>query len=258
MSKVRSLECFIKNIEKLKEDIFRIELDSEYLAKNSLPGQFLHIKVDENLTLLRRPFSIHRVEKGCAIFILFRVRGKGTQILSQKQGQIINVLGPLGGGFVFPKRLKREEVIILAGGGLGIAPLYFLAQKLIERFERNKIICILGFKDKKEVICEEDFESLKVKSYIITEQQGIKKNLPDFLEKFVEGKEGYIYCCGPKEMMKSIKEKKFKDFKVQVSLENFFGCGVGVCGACSILTKKGIKKVCKDGPVFDLEKLIDF
>ncbi len=255
MSKIKILECPIKNVESVTKDTFKIELESEYLAKNSYPGQFLHIKIDEDLSL-RRPFSIHRIKKN-RVLVLFKVRGRGTSLLSKKQkNQKLNVIGPLGRGFKIPKVLKEGEIIILAGGGLGIAPLYFLAQKIKDlKFKKNKIFCILGFKEKKDVICEEDFKSLGFKTYIVTEKTGVKKNLVDFLEEFVKNKKGYIYLCGPKEMINSLKEKKFKDFKIQVSLENFLGCGIGMCKACSILTKEGTKLVCKDGPVFDIEDL---
>ena len=126
MKQLKVKTAFIK---KIKPDVFLLGLDSNYLAKAAKPGQFLHIKVDDKTTILRRPLSIHKIEKNL-IYILFRVRGRGTKLLSKcKRGDIFDVIGPLGNGFCVPRSTSHVQNILVAGG-MGIAPLVFLAEKL--------------------------------------------------------------------------------------------------------------------------------
>jgi len=119
----------VKKVEKIKEDVYLLSFSSPYLAKKSAPGQFLHIKIDP-ATLLRRPFSVHKI-RGNDIFILFRIRGKGTNLLSQyKKGNYLDILGPLGNGFNYSKSIKRNCQHVIVAGGMGVAPLIFLGEKL--------------------------------------------------------------------------------------------------------------------------------
>ncbi|MFH1504337.1 MAG: dihydroorotate dehydrogenase electron transfer subunit [Candidatus Omnitrophota bacterium] len=255
-SKLKQLKVKVKEIRKVKEDVFLLSFFSAYLAKQACPGNFLHLKI--NSVILRRPFSIHKVEKD-KVFILFRVRGKGTKVLSEsKNGDVLDIIGPLGKGFEIG-RLTSDLVNVLVAGGIGVAPLMFLAQKL----DKGKNMILLGAKNKKEVLCEQEFKKLGFKTYIATEDgiKGIKGTvldlLKDLLANFGFQSQVNIYSCGPAEMFYAMKKivEKYPRVNCQVSFEQFMGCGLGTCCGCTIETKNGYKKVCKDGPVFDLEAI---
>jgi len=125
--RMKLLRVKVNSIHKMKPDIYCVGLSNSFLAKKSLPGQFLHCRLRNPGTLLRRPFSIHKIE-GNNVFILFKIKGEGTFLLAQyKKGDWLDVLGPLGNGFSIR---KLPGQCILAAGGLGVAPLLFLAARL--------------------------------------------------------------------------------------------------------------------------------
>ena len=250
----KELTVRVKKISKVKNDIFLLSFDSVYISKKAYPGQFIHIKIIK--TILRRPFSIHCV-KGKTVFVLFRIRGRGTKILAEyKTGDKLNMIGPLGKGFSLNIKSSRN---ILLGGGLGVAPLVFLADRLKEL----KPIIILGAKNKDEVICVDKFKRRGSKVYLVTEDGSIGKKgtavdiLKSFFNKFNKSDKINLYACGPEGMFKGIRKAigNNKNVNCQVSFEQFMGCGIGVCCGCTIETKNGYKKVCKDGPVFDINDI---
>ncbi|MBU1121886.1 MAG: dihydroorotate dehydrogenase electron transfer subunit [Candidatus Omnitrophota bacterium] len=268
--KPKQVTVKVDKIERVKTDVFLLSFVSGYLAKESRPGNFLHIKV--NSTILRRPFSVHKVS-GNKIYVLFRIRGRGTDILSRyKKGEILDIIGPLGNGFEVrrPKtedrRLKTGIQNILIAGGIGVAPLMFLAQHFTKTLNTNHqplITILLGAKNKKEVLCEQELKKLGCKVYVATEDgsKGIKGTVIGLLERSLwtrePGTQTNLYSCGPKEMFWNINQilEGRKDVNCQVSFEQFMGCGLGICCACTIETKNGYKKVCKDGPVFDIRDI---
>ena len=249
----KELKVKVKDVSKIQPDVFLLSFDCPYLAKNSYPGQFLHIKVKK--VILRRPFSIHNV-KNNTVYILFRVRGRGTAALAQyKKGDSLNILGPLGRGFSYPPDKVKDATNLLIAGGLGVAPLMFLATKL----KKYKPIVILGEKSKKDILCEKEFKTLGCKVYISTDDgsRGTKGNVVDVLKKIkIRGKVN-MFSCGPQAMFKKMNEviKKKKDVNCEISFEQFMGCGIGTCCGCTIETKNGYKKVCKDGPVFKIKEI---
>ena len=96
---MKELEVRIEILKKLKSQVYLLGFKSFYIAKRASPGQLLHLKVDNKVTILRRPLSIHKIEEDI-VYILFRVRGRGTKVLSQyKKGDTLNIIGPLGNGF---------------------------------------------------------------------------------------------------------------------------------------------------------------
>lgn len=255
-------------IEKIKPDVYLLGLDSRYLAKTAKPGQFLHIKIDNKFTILRRPLSIHRIKKNI-IHILFRTRGRGTLLLANcKKGDIFDVIGPLGNGFMFsPQPAARSpQNSILIAGGMGVAPLVFLADSLVRSPQpavSSENLVLLGAKNKEEILAEKEFKKLRFKIYIATDDgsRGFKGNVVGLLKKTLSTIDRRLstnlYACGPKEMFFEIKKvlEKYPHIRAQVSFEQFMGCGLGVCCGCVIETKAGYKKVCKDGPVFDLNEI---
>jgi len=199
----------IKNY-KIKENYFKIVLSNPYLAKNSQPGQFLNIKIDEDI-FLRRPFSIHRV-KGNNLEILYEVVGKGTETLSKKKkGEYLDVIGPLGNGFNYQLPITNYQLPILVAGGIGVAPLAFLAQKLkeIPNSKSQIPIVLIGAKNKNKILGEEEFKRWGFEVKIATDDgsRGFKGNVSDLLKHILSTMNyelSTIYACGPYPMLKEI------------------------------------------------------
>jgi len=235
------------------------------IACSVLPGQFITVQCGD-LTL-RRPFSIHQVSSR-EIAILFKVTGKGTLWLSQQQkGDKMDILGPLGKGFSIEPEAKN---LLLVAGGIGIAPLVLLAQHAPSQCQVTLIhgastvaqLYPFSSTDKRQ---SRLLPSLKGVQFVpVTEdgsigQKGIATDiLPDFLNWADQ-----MYACGPVDMYRAIeklllraKRSNLKLTNCQVSLEVRMGCGFGACYGCTINTKKGLKQVCHDGPVFDLDDII--
>lgn len=217
-------------------------------------GQFLEIRVTENIEpLLRRPISIFNIEEDIVEFI-FQVKGKGTEILSTKQeGEEIDILGPLGKGTF---NFQNKQNIAIIGGGIGIFPLYELAK------EANKITNVnmyLGFRSKDFVVLEDEYRKVSNKFVLTTDDgtYGEKGFAINFLKQDIEdGKIDGIYACGPLPMLKAV-QSLAKEYKIpcQISLEERMGCGIGVCLGCAVKVNAGEElvytHVCKAGPVFD-------
>jgi dihydroorotate dehydrogenase electron transfer subunit len=229
------------------------------------PGQFITVRCDR--FTLRRPFSVHQASSR-EIAILFKVTGKGTAWLSQRQaGEQIDILGPLGKGFTIAPRAKN---LLLIAGGIGIAPLAFLMQ---HASPQHQITLIHGASTAAQLY---PFSSTRTRSsklphlpegvqfIAVTEDGslGHKGMATDILPAFLDWAD-QLYACGPLDMYKAMadmspttKLSKTKINRCQVSLEIRLGCGFGVCYGCTINTKKGLKQVCRHGPVFELDDII--
>jgi len=239
-------------------------LQAPKITKESLPGQFLNIKVNDAYEpLLRRPLSIHRV-KGANIELLYEVVGRATQVLShRKPGEYLDVIGPLGNGFTL--NTNHKTLNILVAGGMGVAPLIFLAEKLMEIKDQNakiKNLILLGAKSKNEILCEREFQELGCEMQVSTDDgsRGFKGKVTDLLRNLVSSIEyrvSSIHACGPRPMLKEISRisKKY-NIPSQVSLEEHMACGIGACLGCVVNTKDGFKRVCKEGPVFNADEII--
>lgn len=255
--------------EKLKSDIFRLKFFCPEIAEGAKPGNFVHIRISQNTTpLLRRAFSIFDVDLKKKTFdILFKVVGLGTKILSEKKiGHGLDVLGPLGNSFFVP---SKEQKLVLVAGGMGIAPLMFLAIYLVknEKIEPKKINFLYGEKTKNRFVCRDKLKKLKVKTILTTEDgtKGFKGKVTDLFLKNRKKpsfeKNCFIYSCGPQKMMKKMSElSKKHDFFCQLSLETHMPCGLGACFGCVVKYKENdttstYKRVCVDGPVFDAREV---
>lgn len=261
MNFMKDIRAKIISNKKVSHVYYNMSLDAPYIARLAKPGQFTQIKCNDSFEpLLRRPFSIHRVNRN--IEILYETVGKGTEILSnKKEGDKIDVLGPLGNGFTLPRATNGEPRAIIIAGGIGAAPLVYLAEELTKK--KIKTIVLIGAKTKNLILCEKDFKKATPEVYVSTDDgtygsQGFVSKLFHKILKTTESKfETIVYVCGPYEMLKCIanicQERKFE---CQVSLEEKMACGIGVCLGCAIKTKSGTKLACKDGPVFNAEELI--
>ncbi len=244
--------------KRIKGNYFHLVLRAPKMTKETLPGQFINIKVNDAYDpLLRRPFSIHRV-KGANIELLYEVVGQATESLShRKPGEYLNIIGPLGNGFT--PDTKRRALNILIAGGMGVAPLMFLAEKLTQ----SKVTVLIGAKTKDQLLCEKDFKGLGCNVKIATDDgsKGFKGKVTDLLRSFLrttnDERRTTIYACGPKPMLKEISRiSKKHNIPAQVSLEEHMACGIGVCLGCVVNTKEGFRRVCKEGPVFNGDEII--
>ncbi len=251
--------------EKLSEKIFKLTLSSSYISKNAKPGNFVHIKVSPHpYPLLRRAFSLHYVNIQKKSFdILFKVVGKGTEILSEKSPEdTLDLLGPIGNSFSLP---PKGKMVMLVAGGMGIAPLWFLFTNLIKKIDKERLLFFLGAKTKKELLYCEKLKELGANLRVTTDDgsYGTKGLVTDvFLKEIKKGKAGskklMVYSCGPEEMLKKMSEiSKRYDLPCQISLEGSMACGVGACWGCVVrLANGGYKRVCIDGPVFDAREVV--
>jgi len=233
---------------------FLIRLEDPVIATEARPGQFVTISCAQEL-LLRRPLSIHRVEGQKQIDVILAVVGSGTKWLSEREkGEKVDLLGPLGNGFsMYPSSNK----LLLVAGGIGIAPLAFMAQEGVRNGKTVKLL--LGARSKNRLYPRELLPE-GITTVIATEDgsQGEKGKVTDILPGYIDWAD-QIFACGPIAMYQSISRQTKhwqKPKPVQISLEVTIGCGVGACFGCSIRTAKGMRRVCRDGPVFDLDEVM--
>ncbi len=268
--------------QKVAPDHFKMVLGLNGFKGEIKPGQFFHIRAGSDYDpLLRRPLSFHRVgDKPNIIELLYKVVGKGTQLMSRRsKGTYLDVIGPLGNGF---KIEKAQRNFIIVAGGIGVAPFLALCDELA-KFRKKSITVILGAKFADYIVCEKEFKDLGADVLIVTEDgskgtKGLATDvLVDVIKRFdLRGTIGPladkdtsgitigsyhplvgVYTCGCKDMLKEIaKICKYYKLKVQASLEERMGCGLGACLGCVVNTINGYKRVCKDGPVFDLEEIV--
>ena len=233
-------------------------LSSSGISKNSAPGQFYMIETASSYDpLLKRPFSILKQKSGAAHF-LYRIKGKGTEKMRQmKNGASVSVLGPLGHGYPLP---GKNLIPILIAGGIGIASLFPLAEKL----GKNAYL-FYGGRTKEELLMLDELKGM-VKELIISTNDGSageKGTVVDVLKDYLVASQlsalssHLIYACGPSPMLEAVSmlatEKGIKGY---ISMEENMACGVGACLGCTVKTKKGYKRVCKEGPVFPIEEIV--
>lgn len=257
----------------LSRGTYLLWLDAPGIAAAVRPGQFITIRCGDHM--LRRPFSVHRIEfppfsvggkplaRG-AIAVLYRVAGSGSRWLAGRlQGDRLDVLGPLGNGFSVDS--SAGHVLLLAGG-IGVAPLLFLA---LEVARHRSVTFAYGAGTARD-LCHFPGMPSNITLLPCTEdgslgEKGLVTGVVPRLLKSVD----QLFACGPVDMYRSLAtgghrvrspgcaepSGEFDQGKLQrcqVSLEVRMGCGVGACYACTILTKRGPRKVCVDGPVFEL------
>ncbi len=318
--RIISEKCLVTVNRKIKdtEATYILRLKNNFISSNFKPGQFVMIKINpEGLNpLLARPFSIFNKFNDSEFEILYRVFGKGTEILSNiKEGQYLDVTGPLGNGFNLNKNLIDSEnensdidsINVLIAGGIGIAPLHtlplFLGESPVEdakysdqkeesvgsattpnSLNLRKTILYYGAKKAEELYFRHSIHAVFDEVYFATDDGsfGYKGNIIDLLYKNIDAYKNFknisFYACGPKPMLNYLISKFSSDGlseKLQVSLEESFGCGIGACLGCVVKIKSSnkyseplnedgavnknidfeYKRVCKDGPVFIADEI---
>jgi dihydroorotate dehydrogenase electron transfer subunit len=233
------------------------------------PGQFVNIRCGEGrLNILRRPFSVYRVHKrggwASTIEIAFDIRGPGTRFLSQLRGHaVVDIVGPLGRGFALP---KRRAHCLLVGGGIGAAPLFFLADEL--RNEGHRVDVILGARSTGFLLNQIDARRLASVCRMTTEdgsagEQGLVTDI--LVETMEKCETQVIYACGPHAMLEAVSRIAVeRKIPIQVAVEELMGCGYGVCMTCVMPLRGRMRgrtgedtdevvyaRSCTEGPVFN-------
>ena len=250
MSKKLMNMQILENV-RIAKDVYKMKLQAEELNfSEMMAGCFINIKVGSGSELLlRRPISIFETdEKEKNLSIIYKVLGRGTMIMSSmKEGDLLSVLGPLGTGFPIQDESRK---VLLAGGGVGVPPLYELGKRLKEN--GIQVETVLGFRDKESIFCKEDFEKLGP-THIATEDgsYGTKGYVTDAIKEKEIGFDT-LYACGPKLMLRALDETYMETKRGFLSFEERMACGIGACYGCMTETKDGLRRVCKDGPVFKL------
>ena len=256
--KIAQIKAKIISNKRLKNNYWLLEFESSIMAKNAGAGQFVEVKVNlGDQPLLRRPISIHSVN-GVRVKLIYEVIGKGTQFLSERNPKdFLDVIGPLGNGFEYGRVIKKSDnrKYILVAGGIGVAPLVLLAEKL----KLSKPLVLIGARTKKQVLCEREFKILGCLVKIATDDGsvGFKGKVTDLLKlNLAQGSFSKIFACGPQPMLKAVALIACEsNIDSQLSLEEHMACGIGACLGCVVSTKSGYKRVCKDGPVFSGKEL---
>jgi dihydroorotate dehydrogenase electron transfer subunit len=235
----------LKQIIHLNHSYFILEIEAPEIAEITRPGQFCQLRpAEDTFPALRKPISIYKVTDGKIQFLIKNV-GEGTNRLSRlMSGELLDVLGPLGNSFT----IKNEQHVLLVSGGVGYPPLALLKTKLSaphihwlhggrtgdDAFPADEIYTDDGSVGKKGLVIE------GLKTYL--EQHNVD----------------IIYACGPKPMLAAcVQIAKTKNIPIQVSLESYMACGIGVCYGCVVAMKSEAnaslhyRRVCKDGPVFN-------
>lgn len=247
-------------------DCFHLGLATGQAFAKTVPGQFIMVQISPGDTpLLRRPFSVfgrwRDKETFKGIELLVKIVGQGTRMLSQVQpGDALDILGPLGHGFRLSAQHQR---IYLAAGGIGVAPIRFLAAELVEQgFPPENGRVFLGGRNKRDLLCRDDFKTLGIPLTVTTDDgsdgdqclitdplaSAIRDNTPDM-----------VYACGPHAMLAclaGIVERS--PVPCQVSIETLMACGLGACLGCAVeskLDQDTYLHACINGPVFDVRQI---
>lgn len=253
------LRCSVTANRRIADGIF--ELAVEWRGPVPLPGQFFLIRPTRSSMFLGRPISVFSFENG-AVSLLIARRGTGTAELENlRVGEAVELTGPLGNAWAIPDgcslydpmtkktigSLDPSKPLALIGGGIGIAPLAFLARTLSAGYDlyagfRSRSFGIAGLEPRTLVLATEDG------------CEGCRGRIPDYLDP-----RGYgaVFACGPEPMIRAVAAACGKiGTTCFVSLERRMACGVGACLGCSVATRAGNRRCCVDGPVFDAAEVI--
>lgn len=237
----------LERTRQLTGDVWELRLAGDTSAMTA-PGQFVNIELPGKF--LRRPISVCDWDEG-ALTLLVKEAGEGTKELVRLPARTaLNVLSGLGNGFDIA---EAPENAVLVGGGIGIAPLCGLARRMLAAGKNFRVV--LGFRSKKDAFYLDEFAALGVEALTATEDgslgtkgfvTGVLDGLPDCT---------YVLACGPTPMLKAVHALP-RLTGGQFSFEARMACGFGACMGCTLQTKKGLRRVCKDGPVFRKEDIL--
>ncbi|MDA8165679.1 MAG: dihydroorotate dehydrogenase electron transfer subunit [Desulfobacteraceae bacterium] len=243
--------------ERLATDVCRLTLLCPDIAKKARPGQFVMLRIAPAALdpLIRRPFSIYQTTAGGQLQILYKVVGKGTGIMAGLHpGDMVDLVGPLGTGFPIDVRPRH----CLIGGGMGAAPLFFLATWLLRHPDAEPVV-LLGARNREELrAIAPEFENLGIPVGLATDDgsEGHHGYVVDLLADSLTGEERpwHVFSCGPYPMLRAVaKLCHLRSRRCHVSLETMMACGIGACLGCALPRAglNGYLHVCRDGPVLE-------
>lgn len=250
------LDLTVVSVERLAGRFVLLKLTDDRPLPDMVPGQFVEVRIDNSpSTFLRRPISINFVDRSRnELWLLVAVVGDGTRALSNlSPGDKVNCLLPLGNGFTMPE--SADEHILLVGGGVGVAPLFFFGRSIVDF--GAKVSFLLGARTEDMLLELDEFKSVGP-VYVTTEDGslGTKGFVTDH-PILTRGQFTRVSMCGPTPMMKAMANFARKiALPCEASLENLMACGLGACLCCVEKTTEGNLRVCQDGPVFDTRKLL--
>lgn len=234
----------------LTDTVYRMVLEGPLEGSITAPGQFVNLKLPGYY--LRRPISVCEWTED-TVTLIYKVVGHGTEAMAATPvGESFDLLAGLGNGF---NTALSGDAPLLIGGGVGIPPLYGLCKVLLAEGKSPSVI--LGFNTAEEIFLKEEFEELLKDTdgnvYVTTVDgsAGTKGCVTDVMKDLDYT---FFYTCGPMPMFRAI--ESVAKTSGQYSFEERMGCGFGACMGCSIQTKEGNKRVCKDGPVLMREEIL--
>ena len=249
------LDLKVKQVERIHQRYVLIKLTHENTLPEMLPGQFVEVRVDGSpSTFLRRPISINFVDReNNELWLLVATVGEGTKQLAKlKSGDVLNCVLPLGNGFT---PAKQGEEVLLVGGGVGVAPLLYMGAEM--KRQGIEPTFLLGARTANDLLMLPIFNKYG-RAYVTTEdgsmgEKGFVTNHSILNQEHFDR----ISTCGPTPMMKAVaRYARQNNVDCEASLENLMACGLGACLCCVEKTTEGNLCVCKDGPVFNIKKLL--
>ena len=255
----------------------RLRLGAPAAAAAAAPGQFVHVRVPAlDASAMRRPVSVCDADSAAGVLTLvFKIVGRGTAALATvREGDRVDLMGPLGNGF--PRPPAGAEVL-LVGGGYGVAPLYFLARKVLDgrdgRDGRGGIHLFVGGRTKEDLLLLDDFRALGVAVHPATDDGslGTKGLVTAPLDAWFAARgrvvhpataaKPELFACGPAPMLRAIDERaQALGADAWLSLDRRMLCGVGACLGCTQVVRDGdataTVRVCADGPVFPRGRVV--
>lgn len=237
--------------KQLSADVFYMKVNAPEIAQNRKAGQFVLVQIDVDYGE-RIPLTIAdaNAEEGWLVLV-FQAVGATTLKLSRKNvgDEIAAILGPLGN----PTHIEKKGTVVCVGGGIGVAPLHPIVQA--HKATGNKVIVIMGARNKDLIIFEDEMRALADELYLMTDDgsAGEKGLVTEPLKKLCESQKiDEVVAIGPPIMMKFCAATT-EPFKVPttVSLNTIMIDGTGMCGGCRVTIGGKTKFVCVDGPEFD-------
>lgn len=227
------------------------------------PGQFFHLlcpSPDEGEVWFRRPQSVYRVARSSGrMEFLYKVVGRGTRgLASLEPGDTLNMVGPLGVGFKLEPGWKN---VVVLGRGVGLATMAPISQLAGERGVR--VTAILSARSEELAMAADLFESVgTVIKVLDTDGTSAVENVEVILMRLIaEKKADAFFTCGSNRLMQLMKRLgKEHDIPGQMAMEQIMACGLGPCYICvrtfEVNDKLEMRRVCVEGPVFDLQECL--
>jgi dihydroorotate dehydrogenase electron transfer subunit len=240
---------------------YRMRLLAPEVAATAQPGQFVQVRVAQPACtdpLLPRPLSLYRINRTAGeIELIYKTIGRGTRLLAKfTQGEILAIAGPIGTGFIVP---AAAEALVLVGGGIGMPPLFGLAETIREQRPAVMIDLFYGGRSCSDLLELDRWRDLGITVFTVTDDGscGAKGLVTHLLAAQLQKvRYDYLAACGPEPMLRAVQRLALeRQLTGELSLEAYMACGVGACLGCICRTTKGYRRVCVDGPVFNLSEV---